>query len=78
MHVHNVPATLPMSDGRARMYVFEDNDAVIKMLIKGRNLALDAYLEHTDHTWIGYLTSYVQIQALILNSLAPNSKSQIF
>ena len=37
LNVDYVPCTLPLSLGRGRIYVFEDNDAVIKMCIKGRS-----------------------------------------
>jgi hypothetical protein len=35
-----VPPSLPISYGRAKLYILEDNDAVIKMCIKERNTAL--------------------------------------
>ena len=37
MTVDYVPCSLPLSLGRGRLVVFEDNDAVIKMCIKGRS-----------------------------------------
>ena len=32
-----VPPSLPISYGRAKLYLLEDNDAVIKMIIKERS-----------------------------------------
>ena len=37
MNVDHVPCTLPLSIGAGRIVIFEDNDAVIKMIIKGRS-----------------------------------------
>ena len=36
-HVDYVPCTLPKSSGQSRLLVMEDNEAVIKMTIKGRS-----------------------------------------
>ena len=38
--VDYVPPSLPISYGRASLYALEDNDAVIKMIIKGRSPTL--------------------------------------
>ena len=35
--VDHVPPTLPLSAGKGRVVIFEDNDAVIKVCIKGRS-----------------------------------------
>ena len=49
-----VPPSLPISLGRARMYLLEDNDAVIKMVIKERSPALRhvARTHRVDLDWI--------------------------
>ena len=36
-NVDRVPSNVPFSNQEALLYVFEDNDAVIKMVIKGRS-----------------------------------------
>ena len=36
-HVDNVPSNVRFSQSNALLYVFEDNEAVIKMVIKGRS-----------------------------------------
>ena len=41
-----VPRTLPLSDGIGRLVTFEDNDAVIKICIKGRS----PNLRHVNRT----------------------------
>ena len=35
-----VPCTIPVSSGRGKCAIFEDNDAVIKACIKGRSTAM--------------------------------------
>ena len=37
VHIHNVPSNVRFSVSIALLYVFEDNEAVIKMIIKGRS-----------------------------------------
>ena len=37
LSVDYVPCTLPLSSGHGRIVIFEDNDAVIKMCVKGRS-----------------------------------------
>ena len=36
-YVDYVPSNLPISKGKGRLIIFEDNDAVIKMTVKGRS-----------------------------------------
>ena len=36
-HIDNVPSKIKLSQSIAMLYVFEDNEAVIKMIIKGRS-----------------------------------------
>ena len=36
-HVDNAPSTAKISQSNAMLYVFEDNEAVIKMIVKGRS-----------------------------------------
>ena len=36
-NIDYVPCTIPLSEGIGRLVIFEDNDAVIKMCIKGRS-----------------------------------------
>ena len=49
-----VPPSLPMSNGRAKLYAMEDNDAIIKMIIKGRspNLRHVARTHRVDLDWL--------------------------
>ena len=43
-----VPPSLPITNGKGKLYVFEDNDAVIKMTVKGRSPALAACLSYSS------------------------------
>jgi len=49
-----VPPSLPITYGRAKLYMFEDNDAVIKMVVKGRFTKLRhvARTHRVDLDWL--------------------------
>ena len=49
-----VPPSLPISYGRAFLYALEDNDAVIKMIVKGRspNLRHVGRTHRVDLDWL--------------------------
>ena len=49
-----VPPSLPIIDGRAKLFALEDNDAVIKMIIKGRspNLRHVGRTHRVDLDWL--------------------------
>ena len=53
-HIDYVPCTLPLSEGIGRLVIFEDNDAVIKMCIKGRSPAMRhvARTHRIDLDWL--------------------------
>ena len=52
--IDHVPCTIPLSTGRGRCIVFEDNDAVIKACIKGRSPAMRhvARTHRVDLDWL--------------------------
>ena len=52
--VDYTPTTVPMSSGRAKLILFEDNEAVIKMTIKGRspNMRHVARTHRVDLDWL--------------------------
>jgi len=52
--VDYVPPSLPISWGRGQLYCFEDNDAVIKMIVKGRspNLRHVGRTHRVDLDWL--------------------------
>ena len=49
-----VPPSLPICYGRASLYALEDNDAVIKMIVKGRspNLRHVGRTHRVDLDWL--------------------------
>ena len=53
-NIDYVPCTLPLSEGIGRLVIFEDNDAVIKMCIKGRSPAMRhvARTHRIDLDWL--------------------------
>ena len=52
--VDHVPCNIPMSSGKAKLVVLEDNDAVIKMTIKGRspNMRHVSRTHRVDLDWL--------------------------
>ena len=52
--VDYVPPSLPICYGRASLYAFKDNDAVIKIIVKGRspNLRHVARTHRIDLDWL--------------------------
>ena len=52
--VDYVPPSLPISWGRGKLFIFEDNDAVIKMIVKGRspNLRHVGRTHRVDLDWL--------------------------
>ena len=52
--IDHVPPSTKMSSGSAKLYVFEDNEAVIKMCIKGRSPTMRhvARTHRVDLDWL--------------------------
>ena len=55
-NIDHVPSSVAHSGSNVMLYVFEDDDAVIKMIIKGRSPTMRQYHEPTESLWIGCLT----------------------
>ena len=55
-NMDHVPSSVTHSGSNVMLYVFEDDDAVIKMMIKGRSPTMRQYQEPTESLWIGCLT----------------------
>ena len=53
-NVDFIPSNVQSSHQEALLYVFEDNEAVIKMIIMGRSPQLDMFPEPTELLLIGY------------------------
>ena len=54
--IDHVPSSVTHSGSNVMLYVFEDDDAVIKMMIKGRSPTMRQHQEPTESLWIGCLT----------------------
>ena len=48
-NIDSVPSNVQSSRQEALLYVFEDNEAVIKMIIKGRSPTM----RHVSGDWLG-------------------------
>ena len=52
-HIDSVPSNVQSSHQEALLYVFEDNEALIKMIIKGRSPQSDMFPGPTELRLIG-------------------------
>ena len=62
----------------AMLYIFEDNEAVIKMTKKAEVPLRDMYQEPTELHWIGCLTELIWTPRFRFGALTPNINSQTF
>ena len=62
--VHHVSPNAKSSRLGAMLYIFEDNEAVVKMIIEGRSKSYDENTcpEPTESRWIGCLTGLIWTQ----------------
>ena len=77
-NMDHVPSSGTPSGCNAMLYVFEDNEAVIKIIIKGRSPTRDMCQEPTELLWIGCLTGLILILKSRFDTLIPNINSQTF
>ena len=73
-NVDFIPSNVQSSHQEALLYVFEDNEAVIKMIIKGRSPTLRHV--STELLLIGYLIKSIWTPKSKSNTLTPKSISQ--
>ena len=73
-----VPSNVNSSRQEALLHVFEDNEAVIKMIIKGRSPTMRHVSRTTELLWIGCLTGLLLILKFEFDTLIPNINSQTF
>ena len=54
LNIDETVQTVPLSFGRAKLYIFEDDEAVIKMILKGRspNLRYMSRTQRIDSDWL--------------------------
>ena len=60
----------------AKLYVFQDNEAVIKMILKGRSPTMWHVSRTTEFLWIGFLTGSIWTPKSKSFTMTPNTKSQ--
>ena len=74
-HVDNVPSNAKFSQSSAMLYVFEDNEAAIQMIIKGRSPTMrHVSREPTELLLIGCLTELTWTPRLKSGTLTPNTR----
>ena len=82
-----VPTTVPLGDGRAQLLLIEDNEAVVKMTIKGRspNMRHITRTHRVDLDWLferlrtdlGILMKYVNTKKQVADILTKGSVSRL-
>ena len=73
-HIDSVPSNVKFSQSIAMLYVFEDNETVIKMIIKGRSPTT----RQVSRTLCGYLTELTLTPRFRYGTLTPNSRWQTY
>ena len=75
-NIDSVLSNVQSSRQEALLYVFEDNEAVIKMIIKGRKPYNETFPEPTHLVLIGYLIESIRTPKSKSNTLTPKTNSQ--
>ena len=73
--VDSVPPTYPLSSGAIKMVIFEDNESVIKMVVKGRSLAM-GHVSRTHRVDLDWLYERCRVDPSIRIRFVP-TKSQL-
>ena len=77
-NIDHVPSSVTHPGSNAMFYVSEDNEVVIKMIIKGRSPTM----RHVSRThrvgWIGCLTGLILILKFRFDTLIPNINSKTY
>ena len=77
-NIDHVPSSVTLSGSNAMLYVFEDSEAVIKMVMKAGVPQRYMYQEPTKLLWIGCLAGLILILKFRFDTLIPSSNSQTF
>ena len=79
-NIEHIPSNTMHSGASAMLYVFEDNEAVIKMMIKGRSPTIrhDSRTHRVALLWIGCLTESIWTPKSKSNTLTPKTNSQTY
>ena len=75
-NVDSVPSNVHFSHQEALLFVFEDNEAVIKMIIKGRSPTMRHVSRTTELPLIGYLIESIWTPKSKSSTLTPKTNSQ--
>ena len=67
-NVDFIPSNVQSSHQEALLYVFEDNEAVIKMIIKGRSLTM-RHVSRTDRVALDWLFDRINLDPKIRNQI---------
>ena len=78
-NIDNIPSNTKNSDSCATLYVFEDNEAVIKMMIKGRSPTMRhvSWSHRVALDWLFYRIN-LDTKKIKYVTLTPNINSQTF
>ena len=75
--IDSVPSNVQTARQEALLYVFEDNEAVIKMTIKGRNPTMrDTFPEPTELLLLGCSIELIWTPKSKSNTSTPKTNSQ--
>ena len=75
LDVDSVPPTYPLSSGAIRLVIFEDNESVIKMVVKGRSPAM-GHVSRTHRVDLDWLYERCRVDSSIRIRFVP-TKSQL-
>ena len=77
-HVDTVPSNATFPQSIAMLYVFEDNEAVIKMIIKGRSPTMK-HVSRTHRVALDWLFDRINLDSEFKSvTLTPNTNSQTY
>ena len=75
-HIDNVPSNVRFSQSIALLYVFEDNEAVIKVIIKRRSPTM-RYVSRTHRVSLDWLFDRISLDPRFKSgTLTPNTRWQ--
>ena len=76
-NIDHIPSNTTHSGSSAMLSVFDHNEAVIKMIIKGQSPIMRHVVKNPQScAWIGCLTGLIWILKFRFDTLIPNIKSQ--
>ena len=76
-NVDLVPSNVQCSHQEALLYVFDDNESVIKMIIKGRSPTM-RHVSRTHRFALDWLFDRINLDSKIQNTLTPKTNSQTY